>query len=331
MHHKPLDLIAVAALAGAALLIAPWSGAVPVLSPVLGLLLVLWLPGHAIVAALFPSWSLWVTERIVLHIAVSLGVTVVGGYLLNLTPWGLHATSWSVLLGTVTLSAVAVALVRHGDQPAETPAAIFERLWRHRTSLILLVLTGAGMAAAVIVARNGALAQPTAGFTQLWIVSTGPAGGENLNIGMRSAETQTLSYDLALLTSDSVVRDWSAIRLQPGQEWSVQIPVPAGVATGQPVAAVLYRQDEPETIYRRVLWWPPAPGAAGTASPPPLPPEWPTVPPPPGVPSPTPASVTPSPQSHAPPPGARARLVRASGLPAPPVRLALAIQRGNKT
>jgi hypothetical protein len=323
--------MAVAAFAGAALLIAPWGGAVPILSPVLGLLLVLWLPGHAIVAALFPSWRLWAAERIVLHIAVSLGVTVVGGYLLNLTPWGLHATTWGVLLGTATLAAVGVALVRREEPATETPRAVLERLRRHKTSLILLALTGAGMAAAVILARNGALAQPTNGFTQLWILSTGPAGAENLNIGIRSAETQTLSYDLALLTSDSVVRDWPEIRLQPGEEWSVKIPVPAGVAAGQPVAAVLYRQDDPETVYRRVLWWPPAPDAPETASPPPLPPEWPTVPPPPGVPSPTPGPVTPSPQSYASPPSDGPRIVCVSYLPAPPTRPALALQRGNNT
>src|SRR5437899_947045 len=60
--------------------------------------LVLVLPGYALTSALFPRQVLGVPERVVFSLALSLVIVILGGLVLNFTAFGLHASSWSVLL-----------------------------------------------------------------------------------------------------------------------------------------------------------------------------------------------------------------------------------------
>ena len=83
--------------------------------------LVFILPGYALTCALLPTVKFG-AERFVLSLGLSLAAVIVGGLLLNLTPFGLQTDSWAILLGGITLGASAVAIVRRRRQGVSNSA-----------------------------------------------------------------------------------------------------------------------------------------------------------------------------------------------------------------
>jgi len=75
-------------------------------------LFVLWLPGHALVKALFPTKEIDHIERIALSIGMSLALTPIIGLLLNYTPWGIRLTPITLSLLAFTITLATVALLR---------------------------------------------------------------------------------------------------------------------------------------------------------------------------------------------------------------------------
>ena len=88
------------------------------LSPVRALIaiaLVAILPGYALVTSIFVNVPLGIMEKIAFSFGFSLGMTSLGGLLLNYTPWGIQPVSWVVLLGGVSLIASGITLLRIND------------------------------------------------------------------------------------------------------------------------------------------------------------------------------------------------------------------------
>jgi hypothetical protein len=87
---------------------------------VLGAIFVLWLPGYALIKALFPENKTIVEkqnspdtiERLALSIGLSLALVPIVGLLLNYTPWGIRLTPITLSLLALTLILATVALVR---------------------------------------------------------------------------------------------------------------------------------------------------------------------------------------------------------------------------
>lgn len=87
---------------------------------VLGAVFVLWLPGYALIKALFPEEpyveasqrSLDPIERIALSIGLSLAITPIIGLLLNYTPWGIRLTPVTLSLLAFTLTSAMIAVAR---------------------------------------------------------------------------------------------------------------------------------------------------------------------------------------------------------------------------
>lgn len=87
---------------------------------VLGAIFVLWLPGYALIKALFPENktivekqnSLDTVERSALSIGLSLALVPIVGLLLNYSPWGIRLAPITLSLLALTLILATVALVR---------------------------------------------------------------------------------------------------------------------------------------------------------------------------------------------------------------------------
>lgn len=80
---------------------------------VLGSLFVLYLPGYAVVEALYPSGSeLSPLERLALSLGLSLAVVPLLGLLLNYTPWGIRLAPVAVTLFAFTVIVSTVAAYR---------------------------------------------------------------------------------------------------------------------------------------------------------------------------------------------------------------------------
>jgi hypothetical protein len=260
MGRRQFDLLVVATLAVLAVGVAlageeagPWRA-------LLTVPLVLFLPGYALTAAVFPrrgGAGPSQVERIMLGVGLSLAAAALGGIVLDGTPWGLRAATWAILLGGTTLGATAVALARDATERGATEE---EHLGGRAPLRGLpavglgqgLLLAGAALAvvAATAVARQGAeVDQATKGSTQLWLVAAGEPGGA-LRLGLRSAEPRPATYILRLAVDGVPAQTWPDITLAPGQTWETTVaPAPDGAGA---VEAVLSRAESPGTAYRRV-------------------------------------------------------------------------------
>src|SRR5271157_5961930 len=67
----------------------------------IGLLMVLFIPGYVLMAALLPQTDDVAT--LLLSLVLSLSLDILGALLLNITPWGLQPISWSIFLGVLIL------------------------------------------------------------------------------------------------------------------------------------------------------------------------------------------------------------------------------------
>ena len=85
---------------------------------ILGLLLVLFLPGYSLIAALFPAKDdLDGIERIALSFGLSIAVVPLLGLALNYTPFGIRLVPILIVLSVFTISLAVVAGVRRLGLP----------------------------------------------------------------------------------------------------------------------------------------------------------------------------------------------------------------------
>ena len=88
----------------------------------------------------------------------------------------------------------------------------------------------------------------TAACCQSFAPKMAAAGSVQLEVV--STEQTTLKYRLQLLNGNQVVKEWPSIELAPEQTW--QEVVQAAPSGGNKLQAVLYRLDNPGTVYRQV-------------------------------------------------------------------------------
>jgi uncharacterized membrane protein len=229
-------------------------GGVP-LRTLFGLPLILVIPGYALTALLWGRHQLGAPERAVLSIGISLALAALSALLLDWTPLGIGGGQQTLLLGLVALVAiVAVVLrdLRHRDDRRESgaggaprPFASFK--WRQA---ILLGVAVAIVASAVAYSAHSALRPRGTGFTQSWIHMQDAKAGV-VDIGLENDELQAETYRLQLTVDKRPVNEWRDVRLEPGQQWSTKLSLPE--SRGQGVTElVVYRSDQPTTVYRKV-------------------------------------------------------------------------------
>lgn len=253
MSRKSVDLAVVVVAAVAALLVTLAAVENAAVRTLFALPLVLVLPGYALIAAAFPRRDLGVAERLAFSAGVSLAVAGLGGVVLNWTPAGLQADSWALLLGGVTLGASEVAAYRRRGQPAVAPARAGVGLGGGQW--LLFGLAALVIAGAVGVATVGANRQPRSGFTQLWMTPASEDRQDAVYLGVTSLEVTAVRYELQVVIGGAVVREWQPLELAPGERWVTRVELPAPEPGLRTVEAVLYRLDNPESVYRRVQLW----------------------------------------------------------------------------
>ena len=87
---------------------------------ILGLFLILFIPGYSLIAALFPKKSdLDGIERAALSFGLSIAVTPLIGLALNYTPWGIKLTPILISLSAFTIIMVLIAYYRRRRVPEE--------------------------------------------------------------------------------------------------------------------------------------------------------------------------------------------------------------------
>ncbi len=130
LESLPADLLAAAIMALAVLLftLTPLSGLV--LRIPIGLLMVLFVPGYVLIAALFPrAGDLDGIERIALGFGLSIAVVPLIGLGLNYTPWGIRLIPVVISISAFTLLMAAAAYWRRTSLPPEERFSIHLRQW----------------------------------------------------------------------------------------------------------------------------------------------------------------------------------------------------------
>ena len=246
-----IDLVAVAIATG---LHAPAAVRTPLALP-----LVLFLPGWALTRDVGRGMDGY--ERAAAAIGLSLALAAVGALLLNLLPWGVRPLPWAVLLGAVTVAALAISYWR--ERSSETPPAY--ALARPRLgALSLYGVAGAIVVLAVVVAREGALRQSTPGFTQFWMQQG--ASANSVAIGVTNHEHDTIAYRVRLTAGDRTVGAAGPFTVNDGATLTESVAV-TDETPGQPITATLYRVDQPTAAYRQATLWPQADQAVTRAAP----------------------------------------------------------------
>lgn len=192
-----------------------------IIRTVLGLPLVLFLPGYALIAALLPAKrDLDGTERVILAFGLSVAVVSLIGFGLNYTAWGIKHISMIVSLSDFTLLMCGVAYYRRSQLPEgerfESPlkAAAFalktevlekpeSQTDRALTVILIFFILAAGVTLAYVIGT------PKEGehFTEFYIL--GPGGmagdyptkyvlGENgtVILGVVNHEYRTVNYTM---------------------------------------------------------------------------------------------------------------------------------------
>jgi uncharacterized membrane protein len=221
------------------------------------------LPGYALMRALFPGKPFGNAERIILSLGISLSIVILGGLVLNSTTFGLHARSWAVLLGVITLSASAIVILRQRRQgkTAGNWSALKDLHLTFRQGL-LLGIAALIVGGAFVVSIVGAQQQARTGFTQLWMLpaaSTSKAN-DSVRLGLSNKESTPMRYHLAVDINGKILKDWPAIDLSPNQQWEFRLALQKSLLVGSAstpakIEALLYRADDPKTLYRHAILW----------------------------------------------------------------------------
>lgn len=242
----------------------------------LGLPLVLIVPGYALTAAIFPEKEIGFAVRALFILGLSLSSAVLGGLLLNTLPSGLTAISWSALLFIVSTLSIFVAWIRRrqvGWAEIRTPelpggsiggklesqsqkTGFFPRLGAKSYASIVMVGLAVFIAlGAFVLARIPASHAGQQGYTLLWLMPDGNNSGGQLGLGVQSMEFERTTYRVEIRSNGLITKVLSDIVLDPEQKWEITLNTAEVSPTGGAVEALLFRTDNPNTIYRQVKVW----------------------------------------------------------------------------
>ena len=102
----------IAAIGASLVLIYATSGYILYLRYVFGGILVLFLPGYALIEALYPKRDLDELARFALSIGLSLAIVPLTGLVLNYTPFGIRLLPVALSIAIITLIFLTIALLR---------------------------------------------------------------------------------------------------------------------------------------------------------------------------------------------------------------------------
>jgi uncharacterized membrane protein len=249
--HRDLTIAAAAAV-----LCAVVAALVPVevVRVVAALPLTLFLPGFAILAAIFDGEELAPLKRVTLEVATSLMALVLSALLLNAFPFGLTTASWAVWLPLVVIAGCAWGGRRRGraERRRGRSFAPFARPSVRSVVLVgLAILVGA---ASIALAQKPLPAKHADGYTALWML---PADGdeEAVVVGVQSNEQDSASYRLRVSQAGGRRSETHRVELDPGEEKTFEVEVPRASAGRTHVVASLYRENRPGHLFRRVTRW----------------------------------------------------------------------------
>ncbi|KGK98096.1 hypothetical protein LI82_10185 [Methanococcoides methylutens] len=251
---------------------------------VLGLPMVLFLPGYALIAALFPSRDdLDGIERLALSFGLSIAVVPLIGLALNYTPWGIRLLPILISLSAFTILMCAVAVLRRGSLPVDDKfsvpfssayASIKEEVSgkpENKLDRILTILLVISILASVVTLAY-VVVTPKEGekFTEFYVL--GPEGmadgyptelrngqSGNVIIGIVNHEYADTEYSIELVLGNNSIpmgQELQHITLQHNQTWEKEVTfTPESVGDDMKLQFLLYKDNNMTEPYRDLHLW----------------------------------------------------------------------------
>jgi len=241
----------------------------------LGLAFVLFVPGYALQAALFPREdALDGPERLALSIGLSVAIVPPLALLLDRLPWGIRL--WPIVIGEGLAIALlsAVAVVRRRRLPPEARPTVAFNLdlkgWWATQDRAARVLYGvlAGALLLALISAAAIILTPKAGeqFTEFYLL--GPEGlaesyprettpGQALSVtaGIANREGQAAEYRIEVLVEGELIGTAGPLTLEDDEVWEAPVTYALPRAgDDQQVEFLLYR-DGAQEPYRHLRLW----------------------------------------------------------------------------
>ena len=253
------------------------------LRTVLGLPMVLFLPGYALIAALFPAKDdLDGIERIALSFGLSIAVVPLIGLGLNYTPWGIRLIPILVSLSLFTIILSFIAIYRRnilGENAFVIPfREIYDSIISELTSkpesrldrILSIILVISILASVVTLAYVVVTPKQGEKFTEFYILGPeGMADGYNTElvkgdsvdviIGIVNHEYETVNYSIAIRLDNDTIEMPESLRhisLSHNRAWQKPVEfIPAVKGSDMKLQYLLYREDNMTEPYRDLHLW----------------------------------------------------------------------------
>jgi uncharacterized membrane protein len=232
----------------------------PVHRSLLSVALTLMLPGFAVTVLLFKGSSLRVSERLLLSFGLSLPLAGLAVLAMNWIPRQVQTLPTfgdQILAGLSILTILVLAVFLRGQ--LDSPALQLPPIGLYRAGL--LFLAGLTCLLAYNLARSPTATEGLSGYTLLWVQ---PAAPDRLQIGVQNQEFTSTSYRLEL-ESGGAQKTGPTLEMAPGETREFFLDLSDNRLEGETLTVRLYRMDQPDQVYRQVVWWLGA-GASGKVS-----------------------------------------------------------------
>ena len=250
-------------------------GPLAILRLVLGLIYVLFIPGHTLQSALFPrTIDLDNTERIALSFALSGAIVPPIALFLDRLPWGIRLWPVVISLSLFILVCMVAATVRRLRLPAgerfEPKARLDLRKWwaaQERAYRVVYVILAITLTTAFLTAFSILiLPKPAEYFTEFYMLGNDglaqdypreAAVGQliTVTVGITNKEGSETTYQIRVETGGQILAQTGPVVMEDGKTWeqSLEFAMPEA-GNDQQVEFILERHGKPAP-YRALRLW----------------------------------------------------------------------------
>jgi uncharacterized membrane protein len=240
---------------------------------IIGLPSILFFPGYALIAALFPGKeSLGAIQRVALSFGLSLAVVPLICLLLNYL-WEISLYPILVSIAGFTVMMCALAYFRRSrlvpEQRFEPQINLPTPQWREQSKLdqvLTAILAIVVIGAIVTVIYVAVHPKPGQRFTEFYLLgSSGTAedyprdvvlGAEaDVIVGIANHEGENATYQVRISMDNTEVQAIDGVALHDGEKWEKTVALtPTKAGDNQEVEFLLYRVGEPKPYHGLHLW-----------------------------------------------------------------------------
>jgi uncharacterized membrane protein len=277
-HSKDLQIVAMVIILTALFVLLPPLNTSPIRT-ILGIPMVLFLPGYALIAALFPrKTDLDGIERLALSFGLSIAVVPLIGLGLNFTPFGIRLVPILVSISVFTLAMLLIAYIRRSklseEERFEVPLSYMYSSLRSeifsskkgvdRILTIILILS----ILASIIMLVYVIVTPKQGekFTEFYILGdNGKADGyptkmvagrtSSVIVGITNQEYRLTNYTLNISLENQTIKTMQ-VNLMHNSTWEEKVLfTPEKTGDNLKLEFLLYKEDNFTAPYRDLHLW----------------------------------------------------------------------------